>query len=233
MGSYFVIFTWDALRSLGAVTGQTNDFCAKSGAGEAMSVDISFGGWIVPWWGWSTHGDYVYLGIGIKNGISGGIRSGEHGMEEEKKRVWSSSFVGTPEDGSLPFPEHPSKITSKDICEKEEHEAVAKAVLTGKSHKKFPISQPWSKVLALRVAKPAPTNSMELAQTESVGWCSGWQGQGSAFSPDKPLCPPEGGTAHRISFLPCQVDGCSPLGWFLVFFVTMPRSNSKFLETRD
>lgn len=90
-------------------------------------------------------------------------------MEEEKDRVRSSRFVGMPEDGSLLFPEHPSNITSKDICEKEEHEAVAKTVLTGKSHKKFPLSQPWSKVLALRVAKAAPTNSMELAQRESLG----------------------------------------------------------------
>lgn len=39
MGSYFVIFTWDALRSLSAVTGHSNDFSAKNGAGEAMSVD--------------------------------------------------------------------------------------------------------------------------------------------------------------------------------------------------
>lgn len=43
--------------------------------------------------------------------------------------------MGTPEDGSLPFPEHPSHVTLKDTGEKEEHEVVAKAVLTGKSHK--------------------------------------------------------------------------------------------------
>lgn len=40
MGSYFVIFTWHALRSsFSGVTGHSNDFCAKNGAGEAMSVD--------------------------------------------------------------------------------------------------------------------------------------------------------------------------------------------------
>lgn len=96
-------------------------------------------------------------------------------MEDEKEGVCPSSLVGTPEDGSLLFPEHPSSITFKGICEKGEHEAVGKAVLTGKSHKKFPLSQPWSKVVALRVAKPAPTNSMELAQRVSgmVQWLAG------------------------------------------------------------
>lgn len=78
--------------------------------------------------------------------------------------------MGAPEDGSLLFPEHPSSVTFKDICEKEEHEIMAKAVLTGKSHKKFPLSQLWSsKAMALRVSKAAPTNGMELAQTKSLG----------------------------------------------------------------
>lgn len=53
MGSYLVIFTWDGLRSLSAVIGQTNDFCARSGGGEAMCVygrgTRSFGGCIMPW----------------------------------------------------------------------------------------------------------------------------------------------------------------------------------------
>lgn len=76
--------------------------------------------------------------------------------------------MGAPERGSLLFPEHPSNITFKDICEREEHEIMAKAVLTGNSHKKFPLSQPWSKVMALRVAKAAPANSVELAQIKSL-----------------------------------------------------------------
>lgn len=50
--------------------------------------------------------------------------------------------------------------TFKDICEKEGHEVVAKAVLTGKSHKEFPLSQPWSKA--------RPTKSVDLAQIKSL-----------------------------------------------------------------
>lgn len=52
------------------------------------------------------------------------------------------------------------RATFKDICEKEDHEVVAKAVLTGKSRKEFPLSQPWSKA--------RPTKSMEVAQIKSL-----------------------------------------------------------------
>lgn len=143
MGSSFVIFTWDALRSLSAVTGWTADFCAKSGAGKAMCVDWQRDS-LLWWW----HRALVRLepswGIGLlsvwnEKWYLRGDWSEEHGVEKEKEGVWPSSLVGTPEGGSLLFPEHPSNVTFKDIGEKEEHEVAAKAVLTGESHKEaFP-----------------------------------------------------------------------------------------------
>lgn len=64
-----------------------NDFCAKNGPGEAMSVDgrgiHSFGATSCP----GEVGALMGIVIGIKNGISGRIRNGEHGMEEEKEGV--------------------------------------------------------------------------------------------------------------------------------------------------
>lgn len=101
----------------------TCSFCAKSGNGVAAYVHSrgthTFGGCIMALWGWRTHRKQVWLIIGIKNGISGisgGIRSGECGVEE-KPGAWPSNLVIRPpsgeklEDASLPFPEHPTNVT--------------------------------------------------------------------------------------------------------------------------